>query len=82
MYLSCKLTASTSSCALCVHVCSIESLSDDLKKYFEMFVVLDYDTLITAEAMSTIWGTDIIDTEEYMDGMFNACDYYNCSLYS
>ena len=51
-------------------MCSVESLSDDLKKYFDMFVVLDYDTLITAEAMSTIWGRDTFDTEEYMGGMF------------
>ena len=48
---------------------SVESLHDQhLKEYFEMFVVFDYDTFISAEALETIWGTDTLDTEEFMMG--------------
>lgn len=47
---------------------SVESLPEHLKKYFEMFVVFDYDTLIPADALETIWDTDTLDTEQFMMG--------------
>ena len=47
---------------------SVESLPEHLTEYFEMFVVFDYDTLISAAALATIWGTDTLDTEEFLMG--------------
>ena len=47
---------------------SVESLPDNLKKYFEMLVVFDYDTFVPADALETIWGTDTLDTEAFMMG--------------
>ena len=51
------------------HPYSVESLPGYLKQYFEILVTVDYDTLITREALDTIWGTDKFDTEDYMRGM-------------
>ncbi len=47
---------------------SVESLPKHLKAYFDMFVVFDYDTLIPADALETIWGTDPLDTEQFVMG--------------
>ena len=51
---------------------SEESLPDHLKEYFQMFVVFDYDTLIPADALETIWGTDTLDTDEFMMGKISS----------
>ncbi len=48
---------------------SVESLPGHLKQYFEILVTVDYDTHITRQALDTIWGTEIFDTEDYMRGM-------------
>ncbi len=32
-------------------------------------MTVDYDTHITRQALDTIWGTEIFDTEDYMRGM-------------
>ena len=47
---------------------SVESLPDHIKEYFEMFVVFEYDTLVSCDALATIWGLDTLDTEQYMEG--------------
>ena len=47
---------------------SVESLPVELKDYFNLLVVFDYDTLIPSRALETIWDTDDIDTESYLNG--------------
>ena len=47
---------------------SVESLPAELRDYFNLLVVFDYDTLIPSRALETIWGTDVIDTETYLTG--------------
>ena len=48
---------------------SVNSLQPDcLKEYFEMFVVLEYDMQISCNAMATIWGTDDLDANDYLQG--------------
>ena len=54
---------------------SVESLPDHLKEYFEMFVVFEYDTLVSCDALATIWGLDTLDTEQYMEGKACLCMY-------
>ncbi|XP_064383959.1 apoptotic protease-activating factor 1-like isoform X2 [Halichondria panicea] len=47
---------------------SVNYLPPDLKSYFEMFVVLDYGTVITGQALSTMWDNeDIFETEDIME---------------
>lgn len=47
---------------------SVESLPAELRDYFNLLVVFDYDTLIPSRALETIWDTDVIDTETYLTG--------------
>ena len=39
-----------------------------LKELFEMFVVLDYNTLVSSRALEIIWNKDSLDTEELLMG--------------
>ena len=45
---------------------SIDSLSEELKKFFRQLVVLDYDVLISSEALAVLWDVDVIDAEDIM----------------
>ena len=45
---------------------SINSLSEELKKFFRQLVVLDYDVLISSEALAVLWDVDVIDAEDIM----------------
>ena len=47
---------------------SVESLSVELRDYFNLLVVFDYDTLIPSRALETIWDRDDIDTESLLAG--------------
>ena len=55
---------------------SVESLQAELKDYFNMLVVFDYDTLIPSRALETIWGTDFVDTDNYIGGRLSTNTYY------
>ena len=48
---------------------SVESLPQNMKQYFELFVVFDHDTLISGDALETIWALDSLDTEDMMMGV-------------
>lgn len=45
---------------------SINSLDDELKKYFQHLVVLDYHVAISSEALAILWDTDPMDAEDIM----------------
>ena len=47
---------------------SVESLPVELRDYFNLLVVFDYDTLIPSRALETIWDTDDIDTDTHLTG--------------
>ena len=47
---------------------SVENLPLNMKQYFELFVVFDHDTLISGDALETIWALDSLDTEDMMMG--------------
>ena len=48
---------------------SVESLPQNMKQYFELFVVFDHDTLISGDALETIWALDSLDAEDMMMGV-------------
>lgn len=62
-----------------IYFCSVESLPIELKDYFNLLVVFDYDTLIPSRALETIWNKDDIDTESYLSGRF--CTYVHVHTY-
>ena len=47
---------------------SVESLPDHLKKYFEVFVVFDYDIQISCKTLATIWGTSYSSAHDFLQG--------------
>lgn len=49
---------------LCVYLCSIQSLPEGLRNYFEQLVVVKHDTEISPDVLGTIWGIDNYDTED------------------
>ena len=59
-------------CLVTMHVCSrlhsVESLPAELRDFFNLLVVFDYDTLIPSRALETIWDKDDIDTDSYLTG--------------
>ena len=48
---------------------SVESLPLNMKQYFELFVVFDHNTLISGDALETIWALDSLDAEDMMMGV-------------
>ena len=61
---------------------SVESLPASLQQLFEMFVVFDYNTLVSTRALEVIWQRDIIETEELLMGKW-VCVHvqYMCTMY-
>ena len=57
-------------------MCSVESLPDELREYFEMLTVFDYDIAIPVKVFETIWDLDEFDAEENMNG--NDCNLIFC----
>lgn len=58
-------------------VYSVESLPANLRDYFNMLVVFDYDTLIPSRALEAIWDKDDIETENSMCGEFTLISLYS-----
>lgn len=57
---------------------SIESLSDELKEFFQHLVVLDYHIPISSEALAILWDTDAMDAEDIMSREYvGVGDYLN-----
>ena len=40
-----------------------------LQELFEMFVVFDYNTLVSSRALEVIWNKDSLETEELLMGI-------------
>ncbi|CAI8005159.1 Apoptotic protease-activating factor 1, partial [Geodia barretti] len=45
---------------------SVENLPPRLQELFEMFVVFDYNTLVSSRALEVIWNKDSLETEELL----------------
>ena len=45
---------------------SISSLNEELKKFFQHLVVLDYHIPISSEALAVLWDVDVMDAEDIM----------------
>ena len=50
--------------------CSVDSLPEEQREYFEMLTVFDYDIAIPLKVLEIIWNVDDeFDAEEHMNGM-------------
>jgi hypothetical protein len=49
----------------------VDSLPEELREYFEMLTVFDYDVAIPLKVLEVIWDVDEFDAEEYMNGRYN-----------
>ena len=47
---------------------SVEGLSNEVRPFFDMLVVFDYDTLVPQKTLATMWGLDIFDADIKMTG--------------
>ena len=51
-----------------MYLCSVESLSEEERVYFEMLTVFDYDVAIPVKVLETVWDVDEFDADDYMNG--------------
>lgn len=48
-----------------------------MQELFEMFVVFDYNTLVSTRALEVIWNKDSLETEELLMGNRASFDCHN-----